>query len=138
MGKFVVCAKHPSNEFFSTFPNCLVYDNPKEFSKCVTKALTTEPQPLSAKDSYRLSWEAATDRFLDAAELSPKQANPSLGDKAKEKFAHTVHSALTSIEPVRRATGAGSNTLAVPEKLDASWVPEPWDSTVRDSHRGGK
>ena len=138
MGKFVVCAKHPSNEFFSTFPNCLVYDNPKEFSKCVTKALTTEPQPLSAKDSYRLSWEAATDRFLDAAELSPKQANPSLGDKAKEKFAHTVHSALTSIEPVRRATGAGSNTLAVPEKLDASWVPEPWDSTARDSHRGGK
>lgn len=138
MGKFVVCAKHPSNEFFSTFPNCLVYDNPKEFSECVTKALTTEPQPLSAKDSYRLSWEAATDRFLDAAELSPKQVNPSLGDKVKEKFAHTVHAALTSIEPIRRATGAGSNTLAVPEKLDASWVPEPWDSSARDSHRSSK
>ena len=135
MGKFVVCAKHPSNEFFSSFPNCLVYDSPEEFSKCVQKALTSDPAPLSPQDSYRLSWEAATDRFLDAAELTPREANPTLGDKAKEKFAHAMHSAMTSVEPIRRATGAGANTLVPPEKLDNSWVPDPWDSSVRDSGR---
>jgi digalactosyldiacylglycerol synthase len=39
----------------------------EDFSRCVKRALSSEPAPLSAEDRYRLSWEAATDRFLDAA-----------------------------------------------------------------------
>ena len=33
MGKWLVCLEHPSNAFFSTFENTLIYRNPEEFSE---------------------------------------------------------------------------------------------------------
>ena len=130
MGKFVVCAKHPSNEFFSSFPNCLTYGNQEEFSQCMKKAFDTEPKPLSAEDAYRLSWEAATDRFLDAAELGPehKEKQPGLS-KVSESVAASAVYALNNIEGVRQALGAGKNTHSIdaPEKLDSNWKPEKWE-----------
>lgn len=33
MGKWLVCPEHPSNKFFSTFENTLIYHSPKEFSE---------------------------------------------------------------------------------------------------------
>ena len=37
MGKIVVCANHPSNDFFKQFPNCWTYDEDDEFVKLTLK-----------------------------------------------------------------------------------------------------
>lgn len=75
MGKIVVCADHPSNEFFRSFPNCYIYRTPEEFVEKVQQAMASEPEPLSPELQHLLSWEAATDRFIDfsgVANLPPK------------------------------------------------------------------
>uniref|UniRef100_A0A5B7B6R2 Digalactosyldiacylglycerol synthase 2, chloroplastic n=1 Tax=Davidia involucrata TaxID=16924 RepID=A0A5B7B6R2_DAVIN len=69
MGKIVVCANHPSNDFFKQFPNCRIYDDGGGFVEATCKALTEEPAPLTDAQRHELSWEAATERFLSAAEL---------------------------------------------------------------------
>ncbi|KAK8951004.1 hypothetical protein KSP39_PZI004629 [Platanthera zijinensis] len=69
MGKFVVCADHPSNDFFRAFPNCLTYKTSEEFVVRVKEAMANEPQPLTAMQMYDLSWEAATQRFIEYSEL---------------------------------------------------------------------
>ena len=33
MGKWLVCPEHPSNNFFATFENTLIYHSPAEFSE---------------------------------------------------------------------------------------------------------
>ncbi|OEL35658.1 Digalactosyldiacylglycerol synthase 1, chloroplastic [Dichanthelium oligosanthes] len=69
MGKFVICADHPSNDFFRSFPNCLTYKTSEDFVARVKEAMTRDPQPLTAEQRYNLSWEAATQRFMEHSEL---------------------------------------------------------------------
>jgi len=114
MGKFVIVAEHPSNHFFAQFPNCMVYRTEEEFSKCVTKALQREPEPLSDEDRYRLTWEAATERLINVAEPGRKR---NLTAQALDQLSWRTHHLLTNIEQFRKFAGAGVGTRHAPEDL---------------------
>uniref|UniRef100_A0A0D6QVP2 Digalactosyldiacylglycerol synthase 1, chloroplastic n=1 Tax=Araucaria cunninghamii TaxID=56994 RepID=A0A0D6QVP2_ARACU len=117
MGKIVICADHPSNEFFGSFPNCLMYKNSEEFVKKVKEALAAEPLPLSAEEQYRLSWEAATERFIFYSDLDKilskglhqkirqSDSMPNLSDFVDNGLA-VAHYCLTGNEVLRLSTGA--------------------------------
>lgn len=81
MGKFVVCADHPSNEFFMSFPNCLTYKTSEDFVAKVKEALANEPLPLTPEERYNLSWEAATQRFMEYSDLSKVFNDITVGEK---------------------------------------------------------
>ncbi|GAV57310.1 Glyco_trans_1_4 domain-containing protein [Cephalotus follicularis] len=103
MGKFVVCADHPSNEFFRSFPNCLTYRTPEDFVAKVKEAMANEPRPLTPEQRYNLSWEAATQRFMEYSELERVLNNDS--DHAK--------SSKTSGKITRRSVSVPSLTEMV-------------------------
>ncbi|GMH36656.1 hypothetical protein BSKO_04529 [Bryopsis sp. KO-2023] len=121
MGKFVICADHPCNRFFSTFQNCLIYKNPEEFSQCVSAALASEPKPLSEEEQTRLTWEAATERFLDVTELTPHDRPRGL-QAVVDNMCWAVHNSLTGVEPLRVVAGAGANTRDTPQRV-VDYVP---------------
>mgnify|MGYP001197387542 CR=1 FL=1 len=138
MGKFVVCAKHPSNEFFSTFANCRTYSTREEFAECVREVLNTEPKPMPAEDLRRLTWQDATERFLDAAEpdAPPSKLRHRVGEKIYDWFAAACHNQLTASEAVRCLVGGGAGTLLSPSGDLAEWRPDEWSGGVMD--RKGK
>ena len=74
MGKWVICPAHPSNSFFSQFPNCLQYSSKLEFVQFVQYALCHPPNELDDGLLHLLTWEAATDRFMASACTSKRDA----------------------------------------------------------------
>ncbi|GAB4844441.1 Digalactosyldiacylglycerol synthase 2, chloroplastic [Ancistrocladus abbreviatus] len=129
MGKIVVCANHPSNEFFKQFPNCHTYDDGDGFVALTRKALAEEPAPLTDEQRHELSWEAATERFLRVAELDqpiaieipimPSRMFTSMSFTMQgrlEDAAAFLHYAVSGFEFSRRACGAMPGTLLVNEE----------------------
>lgn len=117
MGKWVVCADHPSNRFFSQFRNCLIYKTPEEFSKHLEYALEADPHPMDPEERKKLTWEAATERFLNATELTEKDLKPHPITAAVDNIAWATHNALAGVEPIRAVAGAGSNTKHNPARV---------------------
>ncbi|ONI22935.1 hypothetical protein PRUPE_2G159400 [Prunus persica] len=129
MGKIVVCANHPSNEFFKQFPNCRTYDNGDGFVKLTRHALAEEPAQLTDAQRHELSWEAATERFLRVTELdqeftrklskSPTKnfMSTSLGlSSSMEGASAYVHHVASGFEATRRIFGAIPKSLQPDEE----------------------
>ncbi|KAL4354640.1 hypothetical protein GQ457_06G032220 [Hibiscus cannabinus] len=129
MGKIVVCANHPSNDFFKQFPNCRTYDDDNGFVEATRKALSEEPVPLTDAQRYELSWEAATERFLRVSELNRASAI-GMEKKSSTKFASAslslwknmedtsayLHHLALGFEATRKAFGAIPGSLQPDEE----------------------
>jgi hypothetical protein len=63
-----------SNTFFFQFPNCLEFESKKECVLKVKWALENVPNPLSADDKHKLTWDGANHRLFQSSQLTMKQA----------------------------------------------------------------
>jgi digalactosyldiacylglycerol synthase len=108
MGKFVVIQRHPSNDFFMPFRNTLAYDTPEEFLAQLKYALSSMPAPLSPEERKTLSWEGATERFLDAVtDTTHTSTLPTLGDDAARLFHQGIQKGGYFGDAMRYFSGAG-------------------------------
>ena len=138
MGKIVVLPDLPCNRFFGQFENCLLYGTPEEFTRQLSRAVRAEPAPLSAEDRHRLTWEAATERFLRVAEIDAAgRTNPL--ERALDWGLAKSHNFVSGVEGCRRAMGAGAGTRDDPEGGVAGYRPSAEDlGGFFDAHERSK
>lgn len=162
MGKFVVVQRHPSNAFFMDFANTLAYDTPEQFLQALEYALASTPAPLSAAEQRRLSWEGATERFVDTlANCTAAAPMPNLLDRVAW-WAHACLSCAPGVlgDVMRAVSGGGpvsrqswtcteryrdarSTTQGVTELVERSVAVSPpqtewWRETAEDARKTKK
>lgn len=74
MNKFVIIPKHPSNDFFMQFTNCLSYDTLDECAEKIAWALENIPTTMSDEERRKFTWQAATERLVESSIVTVKQA----------------------------------------------------------------
>merc|ERR1711924_302467 len=74
------------------FTNAVLYDDQSELIPALTEALRTPPAPLPPQEQYVLSWEAATDRLIDAARI---EASESPRESPLQELAYTMHNSMS-------------------------------------------
>lgn len=82
MQKWVILPKHPSNEFFYQFQNCLVYRDMAEFKNHFLYARAHDPK--YDPNTMQLSWEAATQRLLKMVAIPSEKLYVDYKDKERE------------------------------------------------------
>jgi len=112
MGKFVIVPVHPSNTFFMQFDNCLPYRNKLEFAANLHWALNREPEPLKPEQKRLLTWEAATERLVNASAITRREAKQRhiLGTSKLDERIAWFHNELgkgARGDIVRRVLGGG-------------------------------
>ncbi|KAK1263323.1 hypothetical protein QJS04_geneDACA008605 [Acorus gramineus] len=152
MGKFVICADHPSNEFFRAFPNCLTYKTSEDFVMRVKEAMASDPVPLTPEERYNLSWEAATQRFMAFSDLDrvlgSNNEDTMEGNKSNKTIKKSIsmpnltqtvdgalafaHHCLTGNEVLRLCTGALPGTREYDQQhcRDLHLPPAQIDQTI--------
>lgn len=131
MGKWVIVPRHPCNDFFSSFANCLVYTNtnPLEFAAAVHRAFQEEPALLTAEERRRLTWEAATDRFLFLCAATEVRKGPALARVAAKtgwvgyNVGYQVYAVANGVLDLLRkgnsgGSGSGSSTMTGSRSTD--------------------
>lgn len=110
-GRWAVVARAPCNEAFLDpalgLANVLTFASQAEFDAAVRTALAEPPAPLTPAQRAWFSWPQATERFLDAAELSQAELRPTRRAQVADAAARAVQSAVAAVGGKLLKKGAG-------------------------------
>jgi hypothetical protein len=85
MNKFVIIPKHPSNDFFIQFTNCLSYTTLEGCADQVSYALSNIPTVLTEEERHKFTWEAATERLIESSCITIKEARARRTENGMDK-----------------------------------------------------